>query len=64
MQLHFKIYPKAVVRRCSVKIVSLKISQYSQESALESLFNKVAGLYVSNRNHSFALQSKANDWFL
>ena len=32
-------------RRCSVKIVLLKISQLSQETpVLESLFNKVAGL--------------------
>ena len=41
--------PEAMVRRCSLKKVLLKISQNSQETpVLESLFNKFADLYAYN----------------
>ena len=39
---------EAVVQRCSVQKVLLKISQNSQETPVsESLFNKVAGLRLA-----------------
>ena len=39
------VMTEVVVRRCSLKYVFLKISKYLEENTvLESLFNKVAGL--------------------
>ena len=45
----FCLWSKAVVRRCSSKLVFLKILQYPQViPVLESLFNKVSELKASN----------------
>ena len=45
---------EAVVRRCSLKQVFLKVSQISQETPeLESIFNKIAGLFASLKAWNF-----------
>ena len=46
---NFLLLDKSIHRRCSVKKVLLKISQYSQENTyVGSLFNKVTGLQACN----------------
>ena len=40
---------KMAVRRCSLKQVFLKISQYSQESTWLSIFNKIVGLQTTTQ---------------
>ena len=40
-------FPEAVIRRCSVKKVFLKLCRIHRKTSLwESLFNKVAGLQI------------------
>ena len=48
------LFPEAVARRCSVKKVFLKISQNSQKTpVLDSLFNKVEGVYLKLEHRCF-----------
>ena len=50
------LFPEAAARRCSVKKVFLKISQNSQKTpVLDSLFNKVEGVYLKLEHSCFPL---------
>ena len=52
-------YVEAVVRRCSVKKVFLKFRNiHSKTPALDSLFNKVAGLIKRDSNTTYNFDLK------